>query len=142
MARIRVCCFLPSLPEVYAPVILPTDTNAVKEQKNQHFRIQPKKGLMVYIENPAGETFPVGIVDLFNVKPNFLSGINEFFSDLPLYGIQFGYKIVVEIIDRGYGLLQTNEESESNDYISITGFVEEKTSFLQDENDIIYNFVL
>jgi len=143
MARIRVCAFLDSLPEVHAPVILPTDTNATKEQKNQFFRGQPKKGLMVYLESPIGEKFEVGIIDLYNVKPCFLTGISEFFSDLQLYGIQFGWKIFVQVIDRGWGLLQVNTgENQQNDRISITGFAVEQSSFLQGDNDIIYNYVV
>jgi hypothetical protein len=143
MARIRVCAFLDSLPEVHAPVILPTDTNATKQQKNQFFRAQPKKGLMVYLESPSNEKFEVGIIDIYNVKPCFLTGISEFFSDLELYGIQFGWKIFVQIIDRGWGLLQANTgENQQNDRISITGFAVEQSSFLQDNNDIVYNYVL
>lgn len=144
MARIRICAFFDSLPEVHTPIILPTDTNAQKEQKNQFFRAQPKKGLMVYLENPTGtEKFEVGIVDLYNVKPCFLTGISEFFSDLQIYGIQFGWKIVVEVIDRGYGLLQINTgENQQNDQISFTGFAKEESSFLQGDDDAIYNFVV
>jgi hypothetical protein len=143
MARIRVCAFLDSLPEVHAPVILPTDTNATKEQKNQFFRVQPKKGLMVYLESPIGEKFEVGIIDLYNVKPCFLTGISEFFSDLELYGIQFGWKIFVQVIDRGWGLLQANTgENQQNDRISITGFAVEQSSFLQGDNDVVYNYVV
>lgn len=144
MARIRVCAFLDSIPEVHAPVILPTDTNLIKEQKNQFFRSQPKKGLMVYLEAPiSNERFEVGIVDIYNVKPNFLTGVSEFFSDLELYGIQFGWKIVVEVIDRGFGLLQVNTgENQQNDRISFTGFAVEQSSFLQDANDVVYNYVV
>jgi len=143
MARIRVCAFLDSLPEAHAPVILPTDTNATKEQKNQFFRVQPKKGLMVYLESPFDEKFEVGIIDLYNVKPCFLTGVSEFFSDLQLYGIQFGWKISAQVIDRGWGLLQANTgENQENDRISITGFVLEQSSFLQGDNDIIYNYVV
>jgi hypothetical protein len=143
MATIRVCSSLDSLgPEVYAPVILPTDTNATKEQKNQFFRGQPKKGLMLYLENPANERFEVGVIDLYNTRPRFLTGINEFFSDLKNYGIEFGWKIVVEVIDRGWGVLQVNTgENQINDQVSITGFVIEQGSFLQDHNDVIYNYV-
>jgi len=143
MARIRVCAFLDSLPEVHAPVILPIDTNATKEQKNQFFRVQPKKGLMVYLESPSNEKFEVGIIDVYNVKPCFLTGISEFFSDLQLYGIQFGWKILVEAIDRGWGLLQVNTgENQQDDRISITGFAIEQSSFLQSDNDVIYNYVV
>lgn len=144
MARIRICAFLDSLPEVHAPVILPTDTNAQKEQKNQFFRSAPKKGLMVYLENPTGnEKYEVGIVDLYNVKPCFLTGVSEFFSDLEIYGIQFGWKIVVEVIDRGHGMLKVNTgENQQNDRISFTGFAKEESSFLQGDNDAIYNFVV
>lgn len=144
MARIRVCAFLDSLPEVHAPVILPTDTNAIKEQKNQFFRSQPKKGLMVYLLNPAGtEKFEVGMVDLYNIRPCFLTGVSEFFSDLEVYGIQFGWKILVEVIDRGFGVLQANTgEGQQNDRISFTGFADEKSSFLQGSDDAIYNFVV
>lgn len=144
MARIRICAFLDSLPEVHAPVILPTDTNAQKEQKNQFFRSAPKKGLMVYLENPtATDKYEVGIVDLYNVKPCFLTGVSEFFSDLEIYGIQFGWKIVVEVINRGHGMLQVNTgENQQNDRISFTGFAKEESSFLQGDNDAIYNLVV
>jgi hypothetical protein len=144
MARIRICALVDSLPEVYAPVILPTDTNAVKEQKNQYFRIQPKKGLMIYLESPiTNERFRVGIVDVYNVKPCFLTGVSEFFSDLQVYGIQYGWKIVAETIDRGWGLLQTNTgENQQNDQIDFTGFAIEQSSFLQDKDDTIYNYVV
>ena len=144
MARIRVCAFLDSLPEVHAPVILPTDTNAIKEQKNQFFRSQPKKGLIVYLQSPvSNENFEVGMVDLYNIRPCFLTGVSEFFSDLEIYGIQFGWKIVVEVVDRGFGLLQVNTGAGlQNDRISFTGFAKEDSSFLQGSNDVIYNFVV
>ncbi len=144
MARIRICAFIDSLPEVYAPVILPTDTNAQKEQKNAFFRSAPKKGLMVYLQNSFNnELFEVGIVDIYNIKPCFLTGVSEFFSDLEIYGIQFGWKIVVEIIDRGYGVLQLNaSENKQNDRISFTGFANEQSSFLQGSDDVVYNFVV
>jgi hypothetical protein len=143
MARIRICALLDSLPETPAPIILPTDTNAQKEQKNQFFRAAPKKGLMVYLENPAGKRYKVGIVDIYNIKPCFLTGVSEFFSDLEIYGIQFGWKIVVEVIDRGYGLLQVNPgENQQNDEINFIGFAKEDSSFLQGDNDVIYNYVV
>lgn len=144
MARIRVCAFIDSLPEVHAPVILPTDTLVQKEQKNAFFRVAPKKGLMVFLESPVGnERFEVGIIDLYNVKPNFLTGISEFFSDLTLYGIQYGWKIGVEVIERGYGMLQVNTgENQQNDRVSFTGFATEQSSFLQGADDAIYNFVV
>lgn len=144
MARIRVCAFLDSIPETHAPVILPTDTLAQKEQKNQFFRSAPKKGLMAYLENPNGsDKYEIGIIDLYNVKPNFLTGVSEFFSDLQIYGIQFGWKIGIEVVDRGYGVLQVNTgENQQNDRISITGFAEEHSSFLQGSDDTVYNFVV
>ena len=142
MARIRVCASLDSLPLTVTPVILPTDTNAVKEQKNHFFRNQPKKGLMVYLQSPVGEKFEVGVIDIYNVKPRFLTGINEFFSDLEIYGIEFGWKIFVEIVDRGWGLLQVNNgENQIDDQVHITGFVIEQSSFLQDHNNVVYNYV-
>lgn len=140
MARIRVCAFLDSIPETHAPVILPTDTLAQKEQKNQFFRSAPKKGLMVYLEDPNNERYEVGIVDVYNIRPCFLTGVSEFFSDLEIYGIQFGWKIAIEVIDRGFGLLQTN--TGQNDRISFTGFANETTSFLQGSDDTVYNFVV
>lgn len=144
MARIRIWAFLDSLPEVHAPVILPTDTNVQKEQKNQFFRSAPKKGLIVYLESPIGnERYEVGIVDIYNIKPCFLTGVSEFFSDLQIYGIQFGWKIVAEVIDRGYGLLQVNSaEGQQNDRITFTGFANENSSFLQGSDDAIYNYVV
>ncbi len=142
MARIRVWASLDSISEVVAPVILPTDTNAVKEQKNHLFRVQPKKGLMIYLQSPSQEKFEVGIVDIYNVKPNFLTGVSEFFSDLQLYGIQFGWEIVAEVIDRGWGVLQVNTgENQQNDRISFTGFAIERSSFLQGNDDTVYNYI-
>jgi len=142
MARIRIWAFIDSLPEVVAPVILPTDTNSEKERKNNSFRINPKKGVMIYLQSPSNEKFEVAIIDIYNVKPCFLTGVNEFFSDVNIYGIQFGWKILAEIIDRGYGMLQVNTgENQQNDRITFTGFVTEESSFLQDKNDVIYNFV-
>lgn len=141
MARIRVFAVLNSLPEVYVPIILPTDTNAQKEQKNNHFRSQPKIGLMAYLVDPGGEKFEVGLIDCYNVQPNFLTGVSEFFSDLELYGIQYGYKISVEVVDRGFGLLKVNE-NQPMDFLSITGFALEKSEFLQGNDNVIYNFVV
>jgi hypothetical protein len=144
MVRIRVWASLDSLPEVVAPIILSTDTTATKEEKNQFFRSQPKKGLMIYLESPDpdNERFEVAIADVYNVKPNFLTGINEFFSDVQLYGIEYGWKIVVEVVDRGWGLLQINtEENQQNDVLSFTGFVIEESEFLQGNDDTIYNYI-
>ena len=144
MARIRVCAFIDSLPEVYAPIILPTDTLAQKEQKNSFFRAAPKKAVLVYLQSPStNELFEVGAIDIYNIKPFFLTGVSEFFSDLQLYGIQFGWKIVVEVIDRGYGILQANSgENQQNDRITFTGFANEHSSFLQGSDDAIYNYVV
>jgi hypothetical protein len=98
---------------------------------------------MVYLQSPSNENFEVGIVDIYNIKPCFLTGVSEFFSDLEIYGIQFGWKIFAEIIDRGYGILQTNSgENQQNDRITITGFATENSSFLQGSDDAIYNYVV
>jgi hypothetical protein len=143
MARIRIFSIINSLPEVFTPVILPTDTEAQKEQKNSFFTAQPKKGLIVSLEDPLGKRFHAGIVNLYNVRPNFVSGVNEFFSDLDIYGIQFGYKIVAQVVDRGYGLLRENlEENQQNDCIHFTGFARESSSFLQGSDDAIYNYII
>jgi hypothetical protein len=144
MARIRICAFIDSLPEVHAPIILPTDTLAQKEQKNAFFRSAPKKGVLVYLQSPLNnELFEIGIIDIYNIKPCFLTGVSEFFSDLEIYGIQFGWKILVEIVDRGYGMLRVNsEENKQNDRIIFTGFASENSSFLQGSDDAIYNYIL
>lgn len=143
-AIIRVFALIDSLPEVHAPVILPTDTNAQKEQKNQFFRAAPKKGIIVYLESPVGnKRYKVAIIDLYNVKPCFLTGVSEFFSDVKVYGIQFGWKIIVQVIDRGYGLLQVNTgEGQQDDEITFTGCAYETSSFLQGDNDAIYNYIV
>ena len=132
---IRCCCFISSIAETFPPNILPTDTEAQKEQKNQFFRSTPKKGLMIYLRSPSNQDFEVAVIDLYNVKPVFLAGVNEYFSGLDSYGIQFGWRIVARMIDRGFGLLQ------QTDWVSITGFVGENSSFLQDHNNIVYNFI-
>ena len=144
MATIRVAAYIDSTPQTFAPVILPTDTLAIKEQKNQLFRSQPKKGLMIYLQPPTGsEKFEVGMIDLYNVKPIFLTGINEFFSDLEIYGIQHGWRIFAEIVNRGFGILQANSAAgQQNDWVSFSGFVTEKSSFLQGSNDAIYNYIV
>lgn len=142
---IRVSCYLDSIPEVYAPVILPTDTLAQKEQKNQMFRSQPKIGLLFSLKNTAGDTFEVGMIDLYNVKPIFLTAANEFFTDLDAYGMQYGWSIFAEIVDRGFGILSAFDPSKPGsrtDWVSITGFVVEKSSFLQDSDTLVYNYIL
>lgn len=143
MAVIRVACYLDSISQTFAPMILPTDTLAQKEQKNQMFRASPKKGLLVSLRSQGGQNFEVGMIDLYNVKPIFLTGINEFFTDLDFYGIAFGWSIHAKIIDRGHGLLQNNTGAgRQDDWVSITGYVVEKSSFLQDHNNIVYNYVV
>lgn len=143
MAVIRVACKIDSLTETFAPMILPSDTLAQKEQKNQLFRSSPKKGLLVSLRNPSGQDFEVGMIDLYSVKPIFLTGVNEFFTDLEFYGIKFGWSIHAKMIDRGHGLLQNNTGvGLQNDWVSITGYVVEKSSFLQDHNNIVYNYVV
>jgi hypothetical protein len=143
MAVIRALAYIDSLPETYAPVILPTDTLQQKEQKNQLFRISPKKGLLVSLQSPApaNQDFEVGMIDLYNVKPVFQTGVNEFFSGLTIYGIQSGWKIHAKIVDRGHGLLLPNPTPLQNDWVSITGYVDENSSILQDHNNIVYNFI-
>ena len=143
MATIRIAAYIDSTLETFAPIILPTDTLAQKEQKNQMFRSQPKKGLMIYLQNASGINFEVGMIDLYNVKPIFLTGANEFFTDLDTYGIKFGWKIFAQIIDRGFGLLQNNTGTgKQDDWVAITGFVNEKSSFLQGNDDTVYNFIV
>lgn len=143
MAVIRVACGIDSIAPVFAPIILPTDTLAQKEQKNHLFRANPKKGILVSLRNPAGQLFEIGLIDLYNVKPIFLTGINEFFTDLEFYGIRFGWSIFAKIVDRGHGLLQNNTGTGlQNDWVSITGYVVEKSSFLQDHNNIVYNYIV
>jgi hypothetical protein len=143
MAVIRCAVYIDSLPETFAPVILPTDTLAQKEQKNQMFRANPKKGLLVSLLSPINEIFEVGIIDLYNVKPIFLTGVNEFFTDLEIYGIKFGWRIHAKMIDRGHGLLQNNTGvGKQNDWLSITGYVTEKSSFLQDHDNVVYNYII
>ncbi len=142
MATVRCMAYIDSIGESFAPIILPTDTEAQKEQKNQFFRASPKKGLMFFLRSPANEDFEVGLIDLYNVKPVFLAGIDEYFSGVTIYGIKFGWRIVAKIIDRGFGLLANNTGAgKQNDWLSITGYVEEKSSLLQDHNNIVYNFI-
>lgn len=142
MASVRCMAYIDSISETFAPNILPTDTVSQKEQKNQFFRANPKKGLMLFLRSPTNQDFEVGLIDLYNVKPVFLAGINEYFSGITIYGIKFGWRIVAKIIDRGFGLLQNNTGAgKQNDWLSITGYVEEKSSVLQDHNNIVYNFV-
>jgi hypothetical protein len=141
MAVLRCAAYIDSLSQVFVPIDDPGDTTARREQKAQLFRANPKKGLLISLRGPANEDFEVGIIDLFNVKPIFLSGINEYFTDLELYGIKFGWKIQAKIVDRGHGLLQNNTgEGQQNDWVSVTGFVVEKSGFLQDHNNVVYNF--
>ena len=143
MAVIRCAAYIDSLSQVFVPIDDPADTTARREQKAQLFRANPKKGLLISLRSPTNEDFEVGIIDLFNVKPIFLSGANEYFTDLELYGIKFGWKIQAKIVDRDYGLLQNNTgEGQQNDWVSITGFVIERSSFLQDRNDTILNYII
>lgn len=143
MAVIRAACYIDSLPVTFAPIILPTDTLAQKEQKNQMFRSNPKKSLLICLRNPSGQDFEVGMIDLYNVKPLFLTGVNEFFTDLESYGIGFGWSIYTKIVNRGHGLLQNNAGAGlQNDWVSITGYVVEKSSFLQDHNNVVYNYIV
>ncbi|MCC3405180.1 MAG: hypothetical protein JGK17_06210 [Microcoleus sp. PH2017_10_PVI_O_A] len=142
MATVRCMAYIDSIGETFAPNILPTDTESQKEQKNQFFRANSKKALMVYLRSPQNEDFEAGLIDLYNVKPVFLAGIDEYFSGVTIYGIKFGWRIVAKMIDRGFGLLQNNAGAgKQNDWLSITGYVEEKSSLLQDHNNIVYNFI-
>jgi hypothetical protein len=94
------------------------------------------------LRSPTNQDFEVGMIDLFNVKPIFLTGINEYFTDLEIYGIKFGWRIVARMVNRGHGLLANNTGAgQQNDWLSITGFVVEKSSFLQDHNNIVYNYI-
>ncbi len=141
MAVVRCAAYIDSLSQVFVPVDDPGDTTARREQKAQLFRANPKKGILISLRSPSNIDFEVGIIDVFNVKPIFLSGINEYFTDLELYGIQSGWKIQAKIIDRGFGLLQNNTgEGQQNDWVSVTGYVVEKGGFLQDHNNVVYNF--
>lgn len=141
-AVIRCCCYLDSITQTFAPTILATDTENQKEQKNQLFRSSPKKGVMLYLRSPTNQDFEVGLIDLYNVKPVFLTGINEYFSGFDSYGVQFGWRIVARMVNRGFGLLQDNTGAAlQNDWVSITGFVGEKSSILQDHNNIISNYI-
>jgi hypothetical protein len=144
VSTIRVSCYLDSIPEVHAPVILPTDTLVQKEQKNQMFRSQPKIGLLFSLKNANGDAFEVGMIDLYNVKPIFLTAANEFFTDLDVYGMQYGWSIFAEIVDRGFGVLLKFDPDKptQTDWVSITGFVTEKSSFLQDADTLVYNYIL
>lgn len=140
MAVIRCAAHIDSLSQTFVPIDDPGDTTARREQKAQLFRANPKKGLLISLRSPTNEDFEVGIIDLFNVKPIFLSGVNEYFTDLELYGIKFGWKIQAKIVDRGFGLLQNNTgNGKQNDWVSVTGFVVEKSGFLQDHNNVVYN---
>jgi hypothetical protein len=142
MAVVRCLAYIDSLQEVFPPIILPTDTLNQKEQKLQLFRQNPKKGLLVSLRNPTtNQSIRVGFIDLYNVKPAFQTGINEYFSAFEVYGIEFGWQLHVQIVDRGWGLLQNNAAPLQNDWVHISGYVEEKSSILQDHNNVVYNFV-
>jgi hypothetical protein len=142
MAVVRCLAYIDSVQEVFSPVILPTDTLNQKEQKLQLFRQNPKKGLLISLANPTtNQSIRVGFIDLYNVKPAFQTGINEFFSAFQVYGIEFGWQLHVKVVDRGWGLLQNNTSPLQNDWVDISGYVEEKSSILQDHNNVIYNFV-
>jgi len=142
MAVIRCASYLDSITETWVPIDDPADTTARREQKAQLFRSNHKKGLQILLRSPTNQDFEVGMIDLFNVKPIFLTGMNEYFTDLEFYGIKFGWRIVAKMVDRGHGLLANNTGAgQQNDWLSITGFVVEKSSFLQDHNNVVYNYI-
>ncbi len=132
---LRAWAAISSIPETFAPANDPRDSPLARQNKLQQFRASPKKGLSVGLVDPGGTFYECFIADLYSVRPGFLMGLNEYFSGLELFGIQAGWKLRAKIVDRGWGLL------EGSDYVVISGFVEERSSFLQDENLTIYNFI-
>lgn len=130
-AVIRCCAFINSIPETWQPVPDPTDTTARKMQKWQAFRASARKGLLISLRKGSQKT-RIGIIDLYNVQPCFLTGANEYFSALEIYGIEPGWEIFAEIIDRGFGFLENKDGK--NDEIDVSGYTIERGAFLQDHN--------
>ena len=130
IAVIRCCAFINSIPETWQPVPDPTDTSARKIQKWQAFRASPRKGLLISLRKDNQKS-RIGIIDLYNVQPCFLTGANEYFSALEIYGVQPGWEIFAEVVDRGFGLLENKEKT---DEVDVSGYVLERGAFLQDHN--------
>lgn len=132
---LRAWSVISSISETFTPANDPRDSPLQRQNKLQQFRASPKKGLSVGLVDPGGTFYECFIADLYSVRPGFLMGLNEYFSGLELFGIQAGWKLRCKVIDRGWGLL------EGDDYVVISGFVEERASFLQDESLNVYNFI-
>lgn len=124
-----------SLDEAFLPVDDPKDSSIVRRQKREFFRASPKVGIDIRLQ-PIGEIFTTGNgktsgYDFFPVRPGYLVNLFEYLTRSEKFGLAQGWEIVARQVDRGYGLLT------GNDFISITGWAEDTSSFLQDHNLVV-----
>lgn len=134
-ATIKGMSFLNSLTEAVVPIDNPGDTTLERQQKALIFNANPHKRIMLYLRDPSNNLFELAYIDFYNVVPYYLTSINPYFASLELYGIQYDWELIGRNIDASWGLLTGSE------FITITGYVIERSSFLQDADLTVYNFI-
>lgn len=124
-----------SLDEAFLPVDDPKDSTVARRQKREFFRASAKVGVDIRLQ-PIGEVFMAGVgktagYDFFPVRPGYLVNLFEYLTQADKFGLPQGWEIVARTVDRGYGLLT------GSDFISITGWAEDTSNFLQDHNLVV-----
>lgn len=124
-----------SLDEAFLPVDDPRDSTLARRQKREFFRASPKVGIDIRLQ-PIGEAFTTGLgktagYDFFPVRPGYLVNLFQYLTQAEKFGLAQGWEIVARVVDRGYGTLT------GDDVISITGWAEDTSNFLQDHNLVV-----
>lgn len=156
LSTLRATAYINSLQQLRLPPPNPMATPFEQQQLAMSLTASPQIGLGLYLrkfvvsaninETTQEETevqeysddFEIAIIPLYNNQPFYQVGLNEYFSDLELFPIQYGFHIYCRIVDLGFGILTANIDK-PDDYVTVYGSVLEKGSYLLDTDFTPYD---
>ena len=135
---LRLCSRIFSISETFAPLDNPIDTDYQREQKYQMFRSSERKTIKISLKPitpTTAQEIILTYIEVYHTKPIYLVNVMPFLTELDYYGIQHNMGLYATLIDNGYGVLT------SDDIIYVNGVVIEKSAIMQDDSNVIYNFI-
>lgn len=134
ITTLRLSAIIASMTQMVLPAPDPAATPAELQLLAQQIKSQPRKSINLYLRktsdpSPAvisgvDEIF-IGTISVYPNKPFYMSGVNEYLSDLEMYSIQYGWQLIARATsDAGYGNIQ------GGDKIWIHGAAIERTGVL------------
>lgn len=125
LVLIKLNGYIDSIPITHLPVDNIGESSVERERKQLQLEASAKYGVRFSL-NIDGTKFSLANIEIYNVRPIYDTLVSVWLGDVTAYGVSFGNSLDCDIIDFGYGLLQPG------DWIDITGWGVENSSFLQD----------